>query len=109
MHGVRSVSHQKLVHELWKGIYDLDALQLQRLLLIVSKFHSTTLPIWKSCDSAENDIVNAVKKTIPSPIEFQVLNLGADMEAGTLIRWKKKTGRYDTPWRYHLPVETQKG
>ena len=42
-------------------------------------------------------------------IEFQMPNLGADMEAGTLIEWKKKPG--DTVHRGDIiaEVETQKG
>ena len=42
-------------------------------------------------------------------IEFQMPNLGADMEAGTLIEWKKKPG--DTVQRGDIiaEVETQKG
>jgi hypothetical protein len=38
-----------------------------------------------------NDIINTVKKKFIM-IEFKMPSLGADMEDGTLIEWKKKPG-----------------
>lgn len=42
-------------------------------------------------------------------IEFQMPNLGADMEAGTLIEWKKKPGDMVQRGDIIAEVETQKG
>ena len=42
-------------------------------------------------------------------IEFKMPSLGADMEAGTLIEWRKKSGESVKRGDIIAEVETQKG